>query len=287
MLRSMSPTKSLLLSLFVLSSTLVACGPRPVARPPSPVRLDLPAFTGGRAACLVVTDTGGNLVAREGGARCARRYSPCSTFKIPNTVIGLETGVLMGPDTVIPWDRERYPPENWWPPEWTDRVHDLRSAFAHSFVPYYRALATRIGREAMVRHLKIFAYGDQTIGERLDGFWLDGALRISADEQVRFLRALHLGRLGVSARSLAVLQEIMVHETRDGHVLRAKTGTCGGKESSASLGWIVGSVEHGDRVHFFAFNVDGATTAEIGRLWRFDVLRALLAKLKLWPRVEK
>jgi beta-lactamase class D len=287
MLHPMKPTACLHPSLFFLLLTVASCAPGPATSPTSRVRLDLPAFTGGRDACLVVTDAGGNPVAREGGARCARRFSPCSTFKIPNTLIGLETGALTGPDTVIPWDRERYPREDWWPPEWTDRVHDLRSAFAHSFVPYYRALATRIGREAMVRHLKAFAYGDQVIGERLDAFWLDGALGISADEQVRFLRALHLGRLGVSARSRAVLREIMVHETRDGHVLRAKTGTCGGQEGSASLGWIVGSVERGDRVHFYAFNVDGATTAEIGRVWRFDVLRALFAELKLWPRVEK
>jgi len=284
----MKPPASLPPSFFPLLFLVVAsCGPRPGARPPSPVRLDLPAFTGGRAACLVVTDAAGYLVAREGGARCARRYSPCSTFKIPNTLIGLETGVLTGPETVIPWDRERYPQEAWWPPEWTDRVHDLRSAFAHSFVPYYRALAARIGRAVMARHLKAFAYGDQVIGEHLDAFWLDGALRISADEQVRFLRALHLGRLGVSARSRAVLREIMIHETREGHVLRAKTGTCGGQEGSVALGWIVGSVERGDRVYIYALNVDGATTADIGRAWRFDVLRALLSELKLWPRVEK
>ncbi len=283
----MKPSASLSLSLLMLPLLFATCGPRPANRPPAPVRLDLPAFTGGRAACLVVADAAGHFVAREGGARCARRFSPCSTFKIPNTLIGLETGALTGPDTVIPWDRERYPREDWWPTEWTDRVHDLRSAFAHSFVPYYRALATRIGREAMVRHLKTFAYGDQVIGEHLDAFWLDGALRISADEQVRFLRALHLDRLGVSVRSRAVLREIMVHETREGHVLRAKTGTCGGQEGGPALGWIVGSVERGALVHFFAFNVDGATTADIGRAWRFDVLRALLSELKLWPSVEK
>jgi len=284
----MKPPASLPPSLFPLLFLVVAsCGPRPATRPPARVRLDLSAFTGGRASCLVVADAVGNLVAREGEARCARRFSPCSTFKIPNTLIGLEAGVLSGPDTVIPWDRERYPQEAWWPPEWTDRVHDLRSAFAHSFVPYYRALAMRIGRAAMARHLAAFAYGNQVIGERLDAFWLDGALRISADEQVRFLRALHLGRLGVSARSREVLREIMIHETRNGHVLRAKTGTCDGMKGSAALGWLVGSVERGDRVHFYAFNVDGATTADIARVWRFDVLRALLAELKLWPRVEK
>lgn len=280
-------TARLYTSRFFLLLTVVACGPRAATRPSSPIRLDLPAFTGGRPACLVVTDAGGKVVAREGGKRCAQRFSPCSTFKIPNTLIGLETGVLTGPETVIPWDKERYPQEDWWPPEWTDRVHDLRSAFARSFVPYYRALALRVGRAAMVRHLKTFAYGDEVIGEHLDAFWLDGALRISADEQVRFLRALHLGRLGVSARSRAVLRQIMIHETREGQVLRAKTGTCGGNGGRETLGWIVGSVEHGDRVHFYAFNVEGTSTEDIGRVWRFEVLRSLLVELGLWSHVEK
>ncbi len=287
MLGPMRPTAFLLLPLFSLLLQAPACGPRTAPRPPEPIRLDLPAFTGPRDACFVVTDGRGQIVAREGGDRCARRFSPCSTFKIPNTLIGLETGILTGPDTVIPWDRERYPQEAWWPPEWTDRVHDLRSAFAHSFVPYYRALATRVGRAAMVRHLAAFAYGNQVIGERLDAFWLDGALRISADEQVRFLRALHLGQLGVSARSREVLREIMIQESRDGHILRAKTGTGGGDGGREALGWLVGTVERGARVHFFAFNVSASTPDAIGRAWRFDVLRALLAELGLWPRVEK
>ncbi|PKN27036.1 MAG: class D beta-lactamase [Deltaproteobacteria bacterium HGW-Deltaproteobacteria-22] len=278
---------------LVILLTVCGCSPTSGPRTPTktttamPVTLDIGSYTGGLPACLLVTDATGRVVTRAGGERCAQRFSPCSTFKIPNSLIGLETGVLTDATTVIPWDQDRYPQQAWWPPAWIDRVHDLRSAFANSFVPFYRALALRIGREAMERHLKRFGYGNQAIGAGLDSFWLDGTLQISAEEQVRFLRDFHLGRLGVSVRSTAIVREILVHERSGEYVLRAKTGTGGGEEGRQAIGWIVGTVEHGTAVHFYAFNVSAPTTAGIERQWRFGVLRAMLSKLGLWPRIEK
>ena len=153
----------------------------PSAAPPGPVAADsfeLASFTRGQPACFLVTDRTGKPVIRAGGARCAERFSPCSTFKIPNSIIGLETGVVRDADTVIPWDQQKYPKQDWWPESWTDRVHDLRSAFKYSFVPYYRALATRVGAEAMQRYVHQFHYGNEDIGSSLDAFWLDGTIRM-------------------------------------------------------------------------------------------------------------
>jgi beta-lactamase class D len=277
---------------FLILLSIPGCTPSPTAgsqitSPAAPIVLDIGAFTRGLPACLLVTNATGRIVTRAGAERCAQRFSPCSTFKIPNTLIGLETGALADATTVIPWDRVRYPQQAWWPPAWTDRVHDLRSAFANSFVPYYRALAVRIGREAMERYLKRFGYGNMAIGAGLDSFWLDGTLQISAEEQVRFLRDFHFGRLGISARSTAIVREILVHERSGEYVLRAKTGTGGGEAGKPAIGWIVGTVERGTDVHFYAFNVSAPTTAAIERQWRFGVLRDMLSKLGLWPRIEK
>ena len=126
-----------------------------------------------------------------------------------------------------------------------------------------------------------------TRSRALDTFWLDGTLQISAEEQVRFLQDFHFDRLGVSERSKAIVREIMIHERAADFVLRAKTGTGGGEGGKPAIGWIVGTVEHGPDVHFFAFNVSAPTTAEIDRQWRFGALQAMLSKLGLWPRIEK
>ena len=36
--------------------------------------------------------------------RCERGYSPASTFKIANTIIALETGVVSDAESILPWD---------------------------------------------------------------------------------------------------------------------------------------------------------------------------------------
>lgn len=272
---------------FTLVLTFVAfgCSQAPAQHPPTsstPRAFDLNSFTRDQPACLVVTDASGSVTVRTDGARCGTRFRPYSTFKIPNTIVGLETGVLKDATTVIPWDRDRYPQEAWWPSVWTVRDHDLRSAFRHSFVPYYRGLASRVGSEAMQRYVNQFHYGNQDIGGGLDSFWLNGSIAISADEQVQFLRAFYQGRLGVSDRTTDIVKDILVHERAGQHVLSAKTGTGDGSDGG-SLGWIVGYVERGKEVHFYAFNVSGKTFDNIEREWRFEALKQMLHALSLWP----
>jgi len=253
----------------------------PATTEPAPA-IDVLAHTEGRPTCLLVVDAAGAIVIRSDADRCAQRLRPYSTFKIPNSLIALETGVVEDAATVIPWDAEAYPKEPWWPAVWTSREHDLRSAFRHSFVPYYRAVARRIGANAMERYVRQFGYGNQSIGGKLDSFWLDGDIAISADEQVRFLRDLYDGRLGVSARATTIVKDIMVRERRGAHVLSAKTGT-GNAPGGGVLGWLVGFVEQGSDVSFFAFHVVAPTSEEIGPTWRVTTVTTLLAQLELWP----
>ena len=69
---------------------------------------------------------------------------PASTFKIPNSLIALETGVVADTDNeVFKWDGVKRSIENW------NRDHTLSSAFAASAVPVYQDIARRIGAERM------------------------------------------------------------------------------------------------------------------------------------------
>lgn len=238
------------------------------------------ARLGDRAACFVVRSHPSGRTLRSHAAQCRRRRPPFSTFKIPHSIIGLDTGALAGADTVIPWDRERYPAEGWWPQAWR-RDNDLRSALAHSAVPYYRALARRIGARAMRRYLRLLGYGNQTVGPQLDSFWLGGDLAISPDEQVAFLARLHQGALPVSARSMDVVADILVLERAPGYVLRGKTGT-GPLGKGRFLGWLVGYVETCDQVHAFALALEGPSFAAV-REPRMDLVRAMLADMGVAP----
>ena len=68
-----------------------------------------------------------------------------------------------------------------------------------------------------------------------------------------------------------------MHERAGDRVVSAKTGTGDGPGDTA-LGWIVGYVEAGEDVHFYAFNVTGKTQQDIDRAWRFQALAGMLEK---------
>jgi beta-lactamase class D len=231
---------------------------------------------------MVVIASDGSVLLRSDAERCAQRLRPYSTFKIPNSMIALETGVVEDESFVIAWNQQAYPKQSWWPAVWTSREHDLASAFEHSFVPYFRQAAARIGAERMARFVRQFRYGNQSIDGSIDSFWLDGGIAISADEQVRFLRDFYYDRLGVSARTTRIVKQILVRERRGAHVISAKTGS-GDSPEGGALGWLVGYVERGDVPHFFAFHASGSSSDAVAGPWRYDTVGAILAQLGLWP----
>src|SRR5690606_26270393 len=132
------------------------------------------------------------------------RFLPASTFKIPNSLIALETGIASGADFALAWDSTAVPPQPWWPDAWRQPEQTLRSAFQHSVVWYYQELARRIGEERMATYVAQFDYGNHDIGGGIDQFWLDGALRISPMEQVAFLQRFYQGDLGISDSTTAI-----------------------------------------------------------------------------------
>lgn len=186
------------------------------------------------------------------GARADERLSPCSTFKILNSLIALDTGVLKDENETISWDGvvREYPAWN--------QNHSMRSAIAVSAVWFYQELARRIGAKRMQEYLNKVHYGNADISQGITSFWLgDGSLQISLNEQIDFLSRLICNDLPFSYRAMNTLKDIITLDKHDGYRLAGKTGSCGG------TGWFVGFVEHHDTT-VFAFNIkgDGASGAK-------------------------
>lgn len=197
---------------------------------------------------FIMYDRNADTYNRYNPSECNRRRSPASTFKILNSLIGLETGVITDEHFVIPWDSVVRPISAW------NRDHDLASAIANSVVPYYQELARRVGEKRMRDEVTRVGYGNNDISGGIDRFWLGSSLRISPLEQLEFLRRLYDGRLPFSPRSIAIVKKILVLEKTDRYTLRGKTGFAKESDSSA-VGWFVGYVEKGDNVYFFACNL--------------------------------
>jgi beta-lactamase class D len=176
---------------------------------------------------------------------------PASTFKIPNSLIALETGVVGDPDKdVFKWDGVVRSIEGW------NRDHTLRSAIAASAVPVYQEIARRIGAERMQKYVDLFEYGNRDIGGGIDQFWLTGNLRIDPVQQVDFVYRLRRGALPVSKRSQELVRDILPVTKAGDSVIRAKTGLLGAELGKPSLGWVVGWAEKGTAQTVFALNMD-------------------------------
>jgi len=234
----------LVAALFFISG----CASMPSAR--ASVQRDWSAQFGEFDGCLVIYDVNADTYTRHNAPRAAKRFSPCSTFKIPNSLIGLDSGVLDGPEHLFRWDgvvRDRTE---------TNRDHILRTAYQISVVWCYQEIARRVGEARMAEYLKKFDYGNRDMSAGLTEFWLDTSLRISADEQVRFLNDLRQRKLPIREHAMSVmLDDVMIADRGDGWIYRGKTGSA--KIEGSGLGWWVGMVERGDRAWVFAANMNG------------------------------
>jgi beta-lactamase class D len=234
-------------------------------------------------ASMVVLDTASGRHVRVNPEQAARPLPPCSTFKIPNTLIALGAGAVTPEDHFIPRDRERDPRGDFWSDAW-DADQDLPSALRRSTVWYYQELARRVGPDEMQRQLDRLGYGNRDVSGGIDQFWLGNSLRISADEQVAFLRRLHAGDLGFPQPHLALLREGLLQEEAGGRALHAKTGACpiAGEPEETWVGWWVGWIDRPEGAAFFALNLTGPSYRAIADR-RIPLARAVLAELGLLP----
>ncbi len=176
-------------------------------------------------------------------------FLPASTFKIINSMIGLETGAVTLTET-LKWNGEDTWNDNW------KRDHVLKTAFEVSCVPCYQEIARRVGVEQMKKYTSLSNYGHLAIDSTtIDNFWLTGESEISSIEQVHFITQLYLETLPFSKETFSAIKEIMINETSEDYTIRAKTGWS--QSETINNGWFVGYlITSDDAVYVFATNIE-------------------------------
>jgi beta-lactamase class D len=241
------------LGLLAAASFLPSRGLAHVAPQRSEIREDLAKhFTDeGTLGTFVGYKVEDYLVIASDKDRSGEAMLPASTYKVPNSLIALETGVVEDPDKdIFKWDGVKRSIEAW------NRDHTLRSAIAASAVPVYQEIARRIGPERMQKYVDLFEYGNRNIGGGIDQFWLTGDLRIDPVQQVDFLDRLRRGVLPVSKRSQDLVRDILPVTKVGDATIKAKSGLLGAEVGKPSLGWLVGWAEKGSAQTVFALNMD-------------------------------
>ena len=194
----------------------------------------------------------GNIVLRQDGD-CLCRHSPCSTFKIPLSLMFYDYGLLINEnEPELPF-KDGYVV---YLPIWKG-PHNPTLWMKNSCVWFSQVFAQRLGVEKLRDYVAKFNYGNCAISG--DTFWLSGSLEISVDEQILFLQKLVNNELPVTVKSHDFTKKILfMEELQDGWKLYGKTG-CGfllnqdkTKELDIQFAWFVGWLERGDRSIVFA-----------------------------------
>lgn len=203
-------------------------------------------------------------------------FLPASTFKIVNSLIGIETGKIVNEKMVIPWDGVvRVFPGGDTATAWNKDL-TMEEAFKVSAVPYYREVARRIGKDTMQHWLDSLQYGTRKIKSAIDTFWLDNSLKITPDEQLGLVKKLYFGQLPFQKRSQDIVKKVMLQEDNANYKLSYKTGW-GFKENGKALGWVLGWIEENKHPYFFVLNIEGDHNIDMKTI-RMNILKGILTK---------
>jgi beta-lactamase class D len=89
-----------------------------------------------------------------------QRFLPASTFKIVNSLIGLQTGAILNDTMTIKWDGVKRRVEEW------NKDMGMMEAFKVSNVGYYQEVARRIGKDTMQNGLTVLAMAIKSSADR-------------------------------------------------------------------------------------------------------------------------
>jgi beta-lactamase class D len=201
--------------------------------------------------------------------------------------VALDTGAVKDEYEVIRWDGKLRSINGQLMPTW-NRDQSLASAMRYSAVWFYQETARRTGQARMQQWVDRADYCNHDIRGGIDQFWLSGKLRISAEQQIDFLRRLADGTLPFSASTQEAVRRISIMEAQPGYVLHAKSGwavegaqnAVAGKPAT-DLGWYVGWVESRGRRWFFALNIDMRAADDQAK--RATITKQLLRQLGALP----
>lgn len=230
------------LLLLMIAIGLTACG-----------QTDLSAYfeDHGDNATMLIYDSSQDREYVYNEDRAEEAFLPASTFKVPHAMIALSEEVWGQEPYAMAWDGTEYPFASW------NRDQTLNTAISNSVVWYFEETARRIGPGRMQYHLDQLSYGNRSMGIPSDRFWLEGSLRITAREQLDFLRKLEQGDLPFDEEIQNRVKEALIIEKGASFVLRGKTGTAIDQATQEYISWFIGWIERPQGPVFFVLNLSG------------------------------
>ncbi len=192
------------------------------------------------------------------GPHVEKRISPCSTFKIPLSLMGYDAGILSD-ETTPTWNFQAGYDASF--ASWRAPITP-KSWMEYSCVWYSKVICLQLGLEKIQSYLTSMEYGNQEMSGMLAEpgpmapAWINSSLTISAREQVDFIRKMILGKLPISSNAIQMTKKLLLkEESPEGWKLFGKGGWSGPEKEGKSLehGWFVGWLEKDHLFFPFAY----------------------------------
>lgn len=212
---------------------------------------ELSAFFSGQEGCFVLYDLSEETWEIYNESLASKRLSPDSTYKIYSALCALENKIVAPEASDLSWNGQTYSFPQW------NHDQTLDTAMQNSVNWYFQELDQRTGYAALKRFYRSIGYGNENLSGGISEFWLESSLKISALEQVELLKKLYTNEFGFDDRNIRAVKDALRLSDYGETVLSGKTGT-GIVDGQSINGWFIGYEESGDRVRFFAVNVQGA-----------------------------
>ena len=181
---------------------------------------------------------------------------PASTYKIPNSIIALETNIVENDSTLFKWNGEKRAYKSW------EQDLILKNAFHYSCVPCYQEIARKIGEKRMNTYLTKLKYMDMKVdAKNIDLFWLEGKSIINQFQQIDFLKRFYKSELKISKRTEEIMKKMMIVQEKENYKLSGKTGLS--VRNGNYNGWFVGYLESKETTYIFATNVSPKEKTDI------------------------
>ncbi len=226
-----------------------------------------------------------------GEENCREHWVACSTFKVPLAVMAFDSGVLKDENETLKWDGKKGSLES------HNHDQNAKTWIKDSVVWFSQRLTPQLGKQKIEKYLHDFHYGNEDFSGGLKDAWLVSpgdkgpALKISAYEQVDFMKNLWADRLPVSKRAMQITRDISFLEVSPhGFKLSGKTGSNyynqdTHKEKRVGFGWFISHLEKEDQEYIAVANFRDLAPVDAkkyGGLRAKQIVKDILLDEGLW-----
>lgn len=131
---------------------------------------------------------------------------------------------------------------------------------------------------AQKKIIKNFSYGNNDTSFSPGNFLCGDVLKISAVEQINFIRKIYMNEINLSAEQLNIFKSNFVSDTVNQRKISFVNGECtSSSDNGQKLNWCIGTVEYGNNLYIFALNLVNSSEARAKEitesiLYRFRII---------------